>query len=107
MARDAKWYASWIRLLPASSTDEKMRNLEAADLMEELDKRVHRWISVEERLPDYDSTVLMFEQVGLFTAIAMGRLTRDEGFVTQDGFPADVTHWMPLPEPPKEKDSVR
>ena len=28
---DAKWYANWIRLLPASTAEEKMRNLEAAD----------------------------------------------------------------------------
>ena len=80
---------------------------DALAYIQQLEAQVPRWIPVEERLPDYDSTVLMFEQVGLFTAIAMGRLTRDEGFVTQDGFPADVTHWMPLPEPPKEKDSVR
>lgn len=31
---DAKWYAEWVRLLPASSGAEKMRNLEAADVLE-------------------------------------------------------------------------
>lgn len=31
---DAKWYAEWVRLLPASSGAEKTRNLEAADVLE-------------------------------------------------------------------------
>ena len=30
---DAKWYAEWVRLLPASSGAEKTRNLEAADVL--------------------------------------------------------------------------
>lgn len=33
---DAKWYASWVRMIPAESVPEKMRNLEAADLIESL-----------------------------------------------------------------------
>ena len=33
---DAKWYANWVRMMPAKSTSEKMRNLEAADLIESL-----------------------------------------------------------------------
>lgn len=33
---DAKWYASWVRMIPAQTAPEKMRNLEAADLIESL-----------------------------------------------------------------------
>ena len=33
MNNDAKWYSEWVRLLPATTADEKMRNLEAADLI--------------------------------------------------------------------------
>lgn len=33
---DAKWYANWVRMLPAESAAEKARNLEAADLIESL-----------------------------------------------------------------------
>lgn len=33
---NAKWYASWVRMLPAESAAEKMRNLETADLIESL-----------------------------------------------------------------------
>lgn len=34
---DAKWYATWIRQLPAESAEMKLRNLEAADYLEKLD----------------------------------------------------------------------
>lgn len=33
---DAKWYANWVRMIPAETAPEKMRNLEAADLIESL-----------------------------------------------------------------------
>ena len=36
MMPDAKWYANWVRMIPAESAAEKMRNLEAADLIESL-----------------------------------------------------------------------
>lgn len=33
---DAKWYVGWIRSAPASTPAEKFRNLEAAEMMEQL-----------------------------------------------------------------------
>lgn len=33
---DAMWYANWIRLLPAESESEKIRNIEAADMLERM-----------------------------------------------------------------------
>lgn len=39
---DAKWYANWIRLRPASTAEEKMRNLEAADMLEKLEAKLAR-----------------------------------------------------------------
>ena len=104
MARDAKWYASWIRLLPASSADEKMINLAAADLMEELDKQVSRWISVEERLPETIDDVAVIIADGCCYYYRIG-WRRANGEWVQAGLGpivGEVTHWMPLPKPPKE-----
>jgi len=55
------------------------------------------WIPVTERLPPHDTTVLVFECI-------MGEV--DVGWYeggwscAQFGSP-DVTHWRPLPEPPR------
>ncbi len=57
---NAKWYADWIRLLPASTAEEKMRNLEAADMLEELEAKLVRrdallaklGISIREEITD-------------------------------------------------------
>ena len=56
------------------------------------------WISVEERLPE--------QLVDILVHHAKGKI--DISFMCADGFLMEnrlgkVTHWMPLPEPPKEE----
>ena len=60
------------------------------------------WIKVEEGMPDEGVCVLTYSkdapQGGKFTVsiMALGFLyPDDEGLI-------EITHWMPLPEPPKE-----
>lgn len=60
-----------------------------------------KWIPVSERLPEQYETVIGWD--GLF----MGEVEHgDYGFVWLDddgcNSLANITHWMPLPEPPKE-----
>lgn len=69
-----------------------------------------RWISVEDRLPKEEGLVLVIangkpmDNITLVDAYELGEYT-DEGWII-DAWPgwedAQVTHWMPLPEPPKE-----
>ena len=63
--------------------------------------KANEWISVKERLPEVEADILAYIGEGSFVVCWM----------THDGYwqcPAylmdkdDVTHWMPLPEPPKE-----
>ena len=65
-----------------------------------------RWISVKERLPKEFVSVLVYmpEERPLPTV--------HEGFLAREGVwyanhfdrdPMEITHWMPLPEPPKEE----
>jgi hypothetical protein len=60
------------------------------------------WIPVTERLPEVGSRVVACgEKGGVFIVKAEGKTT---GFGRMDGASKyrSFTHWMPLPEPPKE-----
>lgn len=68
---------------------------EAADAIEELNKP--RWIPVTERLPEEDGFTLIFTAHG-----HAGVCYFTNGW--WGGYGMDgITHWMPLPEPPKEE----
>ena len=67
---------------------------------------MNEWISVKERLPEVEADILAYIGEGSFVVCWM----------THDGYwqcPAylmdkdDVTHWMPLPEPPKEEETCQ
>ena len=62
--------------------------------------RKQEWISVKDKLPEKDVRVLVYLKTDRsYTKIDTDRLD-DRGFVRWFN---DVTHWMPLPEPPETK----
>ena len=62
-----------------------------------------RWIPVTERLPEEHKLVLcLWIQMGDGFRYGFARLQRENvWWVLNEGMP-EVTHWMPLPEAPKE-----
>ena len=59
--------------------------------------RVDEWISVEERLPENGTKCLVYTNRGKW--LDKIEITHyNEGFYIEY---CEVTHWMPLPEPPK------
>lgn len=66
------------------------------------------WISVNERMPEPDKDVLLCFGLGDFRMAVGGKYELDEGWysITDAEYYTDCdttpTHWMPLPEPPKE-----
>jgi hypothetical protein len=81
---------------------------------------VQKWIPVTERLPDEDGKYLVFEQSSGRTNTSILRFAKDARKVDKYDFKCrwknawyeydsewghytvdSVTHWMPLPEPPK------
>jgi hypothetical protein len=74
---------------------------------------LNNWISVKDRLPEEDIAVLVYGQVLNDPPDVIGVRRRYNGdqewkytWESEDGFiyrEDDVTHWMPLPEPPKEE----
>ena len=61
-----------------------------------------RWIPVSERLPETNKSVLTLDQYG--NQAILGYYPDDEcgGFGM---YPYEVTHWMPLSEPPEDTDA--
>ena len=84
---------------------------EARKRIAELEAQVPKWISVEERLPEVSDVVLVIangkprEHITLIDAILIASYWGEEGWIA-DGFEnwdkLAVTHWMELPEAPKE-----
>ena len=63
--------------------------------------KVPKWISVKERLPRYGERVLVTNDGSVWEAY----LSISHKWVRQEFvWAAKVTHWMPLPEPPKEEE---
>ena len=56
---------------------------------------VQEWISVKDRLPEPTYCVLV---VGAYSEMAIDALGTDGEWM---GMVEDITHWMPLPKPPK------
>jgi hypothetical protein len=56
---------------------------------------MNEWISVKDRLPKKYGVVLAFTEYGDTNAVYY--------YVDKSwGHPDEITHWMPLPEPPNE-----
>ena len=74
-------------------------------LVERLNKQIEelrkpRWIPVTERLPEKeDEAVIVWEKQGF----ALIDWRHDNKWVILDNNYGIATHWMPLPEPPKEE----
>ena len=64
------------------------------------DYQSSKWISVEERLPKCGERVLITDGAAVFEAyLSISHKWVRSGLLWQE----NVTHWMPLPEPPKEE----
>ena len=84
------------------------------DAMKELREKYNpRWISVEERLPEGEVLAANFTPSAygykecIIGYVSPPSPTIPDGHYAENEFEIlqSVTHWMPLPEPPKEQDS--
>ena len=58
-----------------------------------------KWIAVSERLPEKNKDVLGLTKLPQHLIVAL----EDDGFRSDEwGIIKDITHWMPLPEPPRK-----
>ena len=59
---------------------------------------VQEWISVDDKLPQKEEIVTICTDENFIYA---GELIGDTWFLDNDSWTETVTHWMPLPQPPK------
>lgn len=79
------------------------KNRDALAYIQQMEVALPRWISVDERLPERPDTVL----INLFGLVNIAWYCGDGKFGTPSGLMFEdegVTHWMPLPQPPKEEE---
>lgn len=55
------------------------------------------WISVDDRLPEENTTVI----VATYNGIVFQCLYAYDGWDLWDGNEVNITHWQPMPQPPK------
>ena len=61
-----------------------------------------KWIPVTERLPEYGEIVLAFGKRHATSGMFRGTGLRPSQWEWKGNMYKEVSHWMPLPEPPKE-----
>lgn len=78
----------------------------AQDQLADADKVMPQWISVKERLPEMNVVALVFSKLTYLNVAH--RVVDDKGWcwatVSMSIAPYEITHWIPLPEPPKEEE---
>lgn len=99
----------------AIALDGMIKALEEAPAVYAAEVLREQWISVKERLPEtaeiynkrsseefrLSNPVLTFAKKGFAVAMVV-RDEHQESFIDLDGYHiSDITHWMPLPEPPE------
>jgi hypothetical protein len=83
----------------------KKQEIELVELTGELASKPS-WIPVTERLPEDLTRVIVFCEDGVSYGLCEHLIADDEEVVEWHDFlhyPITPTHWMPLPEPPKEE----
>ena len=87
-------------------------NNDALACIQQLEAQVPKWVSVNDILPENDTPVICwylsgdgkyYHSIGTYHQYKYGGLWRVEAEDDGCGYGCkEVTHWMPLPEPPKE-----
>ena len=74
-----------------------------ADYMLDHGVTVQEWVSCKDRLPEDDSDVLAYLRIGEESRIFPANYAKGMWFDCVFNTPATerITHWMPIPQPPK------
>ena len=96
------YYDDDIPLQVATALDMAISALRAQQ--EQESKPTNGWISVKDRLPEESGYYLVFTDIGRIALLSYSKKYRafnahDDSY--SEEYMISVTHWMPLPNPPK------
>ena len=90
---EALKYECAIRYNLTNGIHKEACDMAFAALREQEDRK---WISVEERLPEEDTEALAYRSGNIAVEFRWAKCWENDALSN-----CTVTHWMPLPEPPK------
>ncbi len=80
---------------------QHLTNGELEQIIKEADDG--KWISVEDRLPDEHKSVIVYvTRFNYYSDYVDMSFRQDGEWKSNTGYWKAITHWMPLPPPPKE-----
>lgn len=82
--------------------DEEYAYNQAISDVIDIIKQHDPWIIVEDRLPEEGVMVLCFNAEYVRPYFVASWCPEEGWFIDVDGYVYVITHWMPLPEPPKQ-----
>lgn len=89
-----EFYTNGSRLIPTFRVEQMIEHYFATD-----NNVGGTWIPVSERFPENDTAVIVATDNGMVFQC----LYSYDGWDLWDGYRVNITHWMQLPEPPKER----
>ena len=94
------------KLIELFADSEYMSYEKKADYLIANSVTVQQWIPVAERLPENEGRYLCVLPVGRRSGAEYVQVMNGDkhGFSMEHIYNDDVTHWMPLPEPPRVRD---
>lgn len=83
--------------------ESRYKGLESDALayIQQLESQVPRWIPVEERMPEHGRYLVAVKLTNRNT-IKTATYNEHGWWIDLPAFDSEITHWMPLPEAPKE-----
>lgn len=96
---------SYVRTLEHNYNVAVSFNENQARYIESLGVTVKQWIPVTERLPEKEGSYLVCSKTGkVYTSHYYTEKKCSGGYIRKPAWShPNITHWMPLPEPPKEE----
>ena len=108
--QEGEEYAIAASVLNRKELADVLNGRNVNDYIQQLESQVPKWINIKEQMPEGECLAGCFARGSygygeyIIGYVSPYRVLEGSGYFAENSFVLldDVTHWMPLPEPPKE-----